>query len=238
MNYIPHIVVLALIFVMPAWDYFEAQRLKTSPDPRRRVKWYAKLIVVGVILVLLVTWAYGFREVAKIDARAFWIPAREAIRDGIVGLIAGLILVQVVVMFQIRNKPEARAKIQKQLQALAFMLPVTKVERVWFFVVSVIVGGICEEIVYRGFLIHYLMRSPLDLNVTLAIVVSSLIFGIAHIYQGVGGAIGSTILGIVFAVLFVMTGNLALPIFLHALIDVRVLLLIPEGASHAPSTEA
>jgi hypothetical protein len=35
-----------------------------------------------------------------------------------------------------------------------------------------------------------------------------------------------------------MTGNLALPIFLHALIDVRVLLLIPEGTSFAPSTEA
>jgi uncharacterized protein len=237
MNLIPHIVVLALIFVMPVWDYFEAQRLKTSPDPQRRVKWYAKLLVMGAVLAGAVSWAYGFHEVATIGVSASWMPAREAIRDAIVGLIAGLILLQVVVMLQIRNKPQARAKIEKQLQSLAFMLPVTRVERVWFFVVSVFVGGICEEIVYRGFLIHYLMRSPLDLNVTAAIVVSSLIFGIAHIYQGIGGVIGSAILGVVFAVLFVMTGNLALPIFLHALIDARVLLLISEGENFAPAAK-
>ncbi len=237
MRYIPHIVVLALIFVMPAWDYFEAQRLKTSSDPQRRVKWYAKLLVVGVALALLVIWRNGLREVATIDARAPWISANAAIRGAIVGLIAALILLQVVVMFQIRNKPEARAKIAKGLDTLSFMLPVTRDERVWFFLVSVIVGGVCEEIIYRGFLIHYLMSAPAKLNVTLAIAVASLIFGIAHIYQGAGGAIGSTILGIVFAVLFVMTGNLALPIFLHALIDVRVLWLIPKGTSLAPARE-
>ncbi len=238
MNLIPHIVVLALIFVMPVWDYLEARRLKTSADPQRRVRWYAKLLVVGAVLAAAVVWAYGFHAVATIDVRAPWVADSAALRDAIIGLIAGLILLQVVVMLQIRNKPEARAKIQKQLETLAFMLPVTRVERVWFFVVSVFVGGICEEIVYRGFLIHYLMRAPLSMNVTVAVVVSSLIFGIAHIYQGVGGAIGSTVLGIVFAVLFVMTGNLALPIFLHALIDVRVLLLIPEGKSFAPAAQA
>jgi uncharacterized protein len=238
MAYVPHIVVLALIFVMPAWDYFEAQRLKTSPDPQRRVKWYVKLIVVGVALALVVIWQNGLREVTTINARAPWLPASAPIRTAIVGLITALILMQVVVMFQIRNKPEARAKIAKGLESLSFMLPVTRDERVWFLLVSVVVGGVCEEIIYRGFLIHYLMGAPAGLNVTLAIVVASLIFGIAHIYQGVGGAIGSTILGIVFSVLFVMTGNILLPVVLHALIDARILLILPEGVSFAPAPES
>jgi len=237
MRYIPHIVVFALIFVMPVWDYFESIRLKTSPDPRKRVKWYVKLVIVSWLLTLLLIWLVGFQNVVTIGTRASWMPTREGVRDFIVGLLAAVILLQVVALLRVRNKPEVRAKIAKALQSLYFMLPVTRDERVLFFFVS-LTAGICEEAIYRGFLIHYLMGAPGSLNVTLAMVVSSVIFGIAHIYQGVRGTIGSAILGFIFALLFVMTGNLALPMLLHALIDARVLLMIPEGMNLAPTAEA
>ena len=237
MRYIPHIVVFALIFVMPVWDYFESIHLKTSPDPRKRVKWYVKLVIVSWLLTLLLIWLVGFQNVVTIGTRASWMPTREGVRDFIVGLLAAVILLQVVALLRVRNKPEVRAKIAKALQSLYFMLPVTRDERVLFFFVS-LTAGICEEAIYRGFLIHYLMGAPGSLNVTLAMVVSSVIFGIAHIYQGVRGTIGSAILGFIFALLFVMTGNLALPMLLHALIDARVLLMIPEGMNLAPTAEA
>ena len=237
MRYVPHIVVFALIFVMPVWDYFESIRLKTSPDPRKRVKWYVKLVIVSWLLTLLLIWLVGFQNVVTIGTRASWMPTREGVRDFIVGLLAAVILLQVVALLRVRNKPEVRAKIAKALQSLYFMLPVTRDERVLFFFVS-LTAGICEEAIYRGFLIHYLMGAPGSLNVTLAMVVSSVIFGIAHIYQGVRGTIGSAILGFIFALLFVMTGNLALPMLLHALIDARVLLMIPEGMNLAPTAEA
>lgn len=237
MRYIPHIVVFALIFVMPAWDYFESVRLKTNPDPRRRVKWYAKLVLFSWLLTFLLIWAVGIRNVMTIGTRAGWMPAREGVRDFIVGLLAAVILVQLAAVLKMRTKPELREKIAKALQFLYFMLPVTREERIWFFFVS-LTAGICEEAIYRGFLINYLMGAPANLNVTLAMVVSSLIFGMGHIYQGVKGAIGSSVLGFIFALLFVMTGNLALPMLLHALIDARVLLMIPEGMNLAPTAEA
>jgi membrane protease YdiL (CAAX protease family) len=237
MRYIPHIVVLALIFVMPAWDYFESVRLKTSADPRKRVKWYTKLVVFSWLLTFLVIWAAGFRNVMTIGTRAAWMPAREGVRDLIVVLLAAVILIQVAAVLKLRTRPELREKIAKAMQPLYFMLPVTRAERIWFFFVS-LTAGICEEAIYRGFLINYLMGAPTNLNVTLATVVSSLIFGMAHIYQGVRGAIGSSILGLIFALLFVMTGNLALPMLLHALIDARVLLMVPEGMDLAPRAEA
>jgi membrane protease YdiL (CAAX protease family) len=233
MRYIPHIVVLALIFVMPAWDYFESVRLKTSADPRKRVKWYTKLVVFSWLLTFLVIWAAGFRNVMTIGTRAAWMPAREGVRDLIVVLLAAVILIQVAAVLKLRTRPELREKIAKAMQPLYFMLPVTRAERIWFFFVS-LTAGICEEAIYRGFLINYLMGAPTNLNVTLATVVSSLIFGMAHIYQGVRGAIGSSILGLIFALLFVMTGNLALPMLLHALIDARVLLMVSEGMDLAP----
>ena len=136
-------------------------------------------------------------------------------------------------LLKLRGNSEARGKLMKAMAALWFILPVTREERRWFFVVS-ITAGVCEEVVYRGFLIHYLMGAPAGIGVTLAVVVSSVIFGIGHIYQGVRGAIGTAILGFVFAVLFVVTGNLAAPILLHAAIDARVLLMIPEGLDLAP----
>lgn len=237
MRYIPHIVVLALIFVMPAWDYFESVRLKTSADPRKRVKWYTKLVVFSWLLTFLVIWAAGFRNVMTIGTRAAWMPAREGVRDLIVVLLAAVILIQVAAVLKLRTRPELREKIAKAMQPLYFMLPVTRAERIWFFFVS-LTAGICEEAIYRGFLINYLMGAPTNLNVTLATVVSSLIFGMAHIYQGVRGAIGSSILGLIFALLFVMTGNLALPMLLHALIDARVLLMVSEGMDLAPRAGA
>jgi uncharacterized protein len=236
MRYIPHIVVLALIFVMPVWDYFESMRLKTSADPRKRVKWYVKILLVSWLLTLLLVWLIGFQNVMTIGTRAAWMPAREGVRDLIVGLIAALILVQVVALLRVRSKPEVRAKIAKALRSLYFMLPVTREERVFFFFVS-LTAGICEETIYRGFLIHYFMGAPANLNVTLAMVASSVIFGLGHIYQGARGAVGSAVLGFIFALLFVMTGNLALPMFLHALIDARILLLVTEGVSLAPPAE-
>jgi CAAX protease family protein len=237
MRYIPHIVVLALIFVMPAWDYFESVRLKTSADPRKRVKWYTKLVVFSWLLTFLVIWAAGFRNVMTIGTRAAWMPAREGVRDLIVVLLAAVILIQVAAVLKLRTRPELREKIANAMQLLYFMLPVTRAERIWFFFVS-LTAGICEEAIYRGFLINYLMGAPTNLNVTLAMVVSSLIFGMAHIYQGVRGAIGSSILGFIFALLFVMTGNLALPMLLHALIDARVLLMVSEGMDLAPRAGA
>jgi membrane protease YdiL (CAAX protease family) len=237
MRYIPHIVVLALIFVMPAWDYFESVRLKTSSDPRKRVKWYRKLVAFSWLLTFLVIWAVGFRNVMTIGTRAAWMPAREGVRDFIVGLLAAVILIQVAAVLKLRTRPELREKIAKAMQPLYFMLPVTREERSWFFFVS-LSAGICEETIYRGFLINYLMGAPTNLNVTLAIVVSSLIFGMGHIYQGVRGAFGSSVLGFIFALLFVMTGNLALPMLLHALIDARVLLMVSEGMDLAPRAEA
>ena len=238
MAYIPHIVVLALIFVMPAWDAIETRRLKANADPRKRLKWYRKLIVASWVLALLVTWTSGGRRnVGTIEARAPWLPTGEAARDFVVGLLVAVVVAQTLVLFQLRKKPEAQARIAKALASLYFILPVTREERRWYFIVS-ITAGICEEVVYRGFLIHYLMGAPANPSVTLAVVISSLIFGIGHIYQGVRGAIGTAILGLVFAALFVITGNLALPILLHAAIDARILLMLPEGLDLAPTAEA
>jgi membrane protease YdiL (CAAX protease family) len=144
------------------------------------------------------------------------------------GLTAGLLIVIMVPAVLALRSEKIRAKAGKAAKRLAFLLPSAGEERQWWWVVC-ITAGICEEVVYRGFLLHYLHAEPFHFNLTWALVVSSVIFGIGHLYQGVAGAVQTVVIGFVLGALFVMTGNLLLPIVLHAVMDLRVLAMLPEG---------
>ena len=60
-----------------------------------------------------------------------------------------------------------------------------------------------------------------------AVTISLLLFGALHLYQGVAGIVGTTIIGALMMALYVISGSIAAPIVLHALIDLRSLVLIP-----------
>jgi len=59
-----------------------------------------------------------------------------------------------------------------------------------------------------------------------ALILSSCVFGFAHLYQGAAGIVQTTILGAIFGLIFIVTGSLLLPMILHALIDLRILLIL------------
>ncbi len=88
-------------------------------------------------------------------------------------------------------------------------------------------AGICEEVLYRGLLIA-LAVDLLGLSVLGAAILAVAIFAVAHVYQGLSGMLGTGLLGAVLAALYVTTGSLLLPIIVHALIDLRGLVLVPS----------
>ena len=53
-----------------------------------------------------------------------------------------------------------------------------------------------------------------------AVIVSSVAFGLGHSYQGANGATRAGLVGLVFAVFYVVTGSIWLPIIAHALLDI------------------
>ena len=88
-----------------------------------------------------------------------------------------------------------------------------------------------EEIVFRGFLIPRLSPLHLPGNAgrawALGIILSSLLFGLAHSYQGAGGAILSGVIGAVLGVGFVLgKRNLWRTIIAHGLFDSVSLVLL------------
>ena len=91
-------------------------------------------------------------------------------------------------------------------------------------------AAICEEIVFRGFLIGRLEAAfggPSRLATGAAVLLSSVVFGAAHAYQGPTGIIITGVLGFVFAVVYVSGGrNLWLNIVAHGTYDTLSLALV------------
>ncbi|WP_157778386.1 CPBP family intramembrane glutamic endopeptidase [Massilia violaceinigra] len=73
----------------------------------------------------------------------------------------------------------------------------------------VVLGPVVEEIVFRGFILRRLCEKY---RLSVAIVVSSLMFGIVHFDQGF---LGSFVNGIIYAIVAVRFASLYAPIFVH-----------------------
>jgi len=98
----------------------------------------------------------------------------------------------------------------------AFLLPSNPLELFLWFGVSV-AAGVCEEIVYRGYLQRQLWA--LSGNLPLAIALQSLIFGVAHLYQGWRPALITAVFGLAFGLLAAWRKSIIPGAIAHSLID-------------------
>lgn len=86
-----------------------------------------------------------------------------------------------------------------------------------------------EEILFRGFLMTEISKflGTGALAMVFNILITSIIFGLAHWYQGKSGLISTAVIGAVISVIFVFSGfNLWLVILIHGFIDTAALYLI------------
>jgi len=98
---------------------------------------------------------------------------------------------------------------------------------IWTFV------AFSEEVLFHGFLMSQLVKllgtSFLGLAVNLLLV--SIVFGLAHAYQGRSGTWSTSIIGVCLGACYILSGyNLWLPILMHGTIDTVELVLMSRGA--------
>jgi membrane protease YdiL (CAAX protease family) len=90
-----------------------------------------------------------------------------------------------------------------------------------------------EEIIFRGYMMGEIAELIGTSKVALAVnvIVSSVLFGLAHWYQGKSGALSTGMIGAVLGILFITSEfNLWLPILTHGFIDTIGLFLIYVNA--------
>ena len=99
-----------------------------------------------------------------------------------------------------------------------------------FLLVSVwVLVAFLEEIIFRGYMMGDIAELIGTSKPALAVnlILTSVLFGLAHWYQGKSGALSTGIVGVVLGILFIASGfNLWLPILTHGFIDTLGLFLI------------
>ena len=98
------------------------------------------------------------------------------------------------------------------------LLPVTADEKKLWNYVS-LTAGVTEEIIYRGFLIFAFSHLFPGFPIWLVILSASVLFGLAHTYQGITGVVKTTIVGVLFSILYIGLGSIVPIILLHFLLD-------------------
>ncbi len=112
-------------------------------------------------------------------------------------------------------RPERLARLMRRVAHVDPLFPATPAEHRQGMAVS-ITAGLCEELIYRGFVLWYanVLGGPV-----VAVIASSLVFGLGHLYQGGSHVLRTGALGVVFALLALGTDSLWPGIVVHAVAD-------------------
>jgi len=86
------------------------------------------------------------------------------------------------------------------------------------FVLLSMTAGICEEFIYRGYVCGTLFH--VHAPVWAVLLVSSVLFGLAHAYQGRGGVLGTLLLGTIFGLTRILYDSLVPVVLWHVTVDV------------------
>ncbi len=237
------LLVFYLALVVPLLGPRRYQRFlqRVASNPALRVRLYSLMLVAQCFLVIIVAVVILLSAVplSTIGLRIpnyGWLQALDAppITSWLFTLfllvMLGLLLFVGAIVGERRLQRPQQIGTLNQLLRLKEFLPHTALERRLWLGVS-IGAGVSEEITYRGFLTWYILQIGnifgLQLSFLLALALSTIIFSLAHSYQGWRGIVITVLLGYIFAFFYAVTDSLLLSMVFHILIDARIALLSP-----------
>ena len=228
------VVVTLLIWRAATRERREYQQFKRMRSTAARQKVMRKWLIESVLImgglsavVLLAAWEYV--PTVLRDAQQ-WAPiaaSREfffetSLGKGLaIGAVIGGLLALVLPFILLRNtSPDEVPK----LGDIGALLPRTRGELPYGAGLSVS-AGVFEELLFRLALPALLFG--IGLNGPLSFVAATVLFGCLHLYQKAVGVLFATLLGAIFAYLYLVSGSILLPIVVHTLVDLRSLVLLP-----------
>jgi membrane protease YdiL (CAAX protease family) len=184
-----------------------------SVSTTERFSLYASTIAFQWAMVALVAWrAWAHRFTAT--ELGLVIDGRSGVLFG--GIVGGGVLAALQ-WLNLRRMGRLPAASRGLLQSLAARIfPQSRVEMLPFFALA-LTAGICEEFLYRGFAMGAFLRAGLP--IWEVVLISSFLFGLAHLYQGYGGAAGATLLGALFGAARMSYHSLVPVIIWHSAVD-------------------
>jgi membrane protease YdiL (CAAX protease family) len=111
--------------------------------------------------------------------------------------------------------------LQTNTDALAEQIKIAPLTTLGLLLAGALVAPVCEEVFFRGFLLPGIARS---MPIWVAVVVSSLLFGVAHV--DLGSFVPLVVIGLLLGVVRWKTRSLWPSVFLHTLNNVAALLAL------------
>ncbi|MGB7727128.1 MAG: type II CAAX endopeptidase family protein [Candidatus Acidiferrum sp.] len=210
------LILLVLGVLIPWRGRLRLQHLLHLPvvDTKEKLALYGSTIAFQWMLMGLVAWRAFARGLTSADLglahRMGW------------GLVVwsgvGTLLLGAFQWFNLRRVGRMTGAIPDFMRKLAErVLPHGSVEFVPYCALAV-TAGVCEEFLYRGFVMGALTRA--GVYPWAVIVISSVLFGLAHSYQGRSGVVGTTLMGVLFGIARLAFRSLFPVMIWHSAVDI------------------
>jgi len=191
---------------------FKAAAKAGVPDARRNA--YRRTIIgqwaiTAVAIALWIRAGRSWTQLRLAPSGSFGV----IVSLGFVALVSALVAQQVRAIR--RTTPEARVALRSKLEYVEYLMPHTRREFRWFSALCA-TAGICEELLFRGYLLWLLNAY---VGTAAAALLGVVIFGALHIYQGPKGAMKAAFAGGVMTGMVLITGWLLPAMVFHALVD-------------------
>ncbi len=213
-----HLLVFAILVGLPVRAFFSMRALQAADSSqlvalRRRIWTNAILsqwVLAGCVIALTVIHARGWASLLLVlKANA-----------GLLGVLVGVATMTSLVIRQrgsITTDPAVRERVRERLANVKRLLPASRAEYALFAVLAC-TAGICEELLFRGYLFWY---GSQFLPVLWAAALQAVLFGVAHFYQGPRGIVLTGLAGVFFTAAVFVTGSIWPAMLIHALMDLN-----------------
>lgn len=210
------LIFFVLAVILPWRGRARLKKLLAMPQvgTTERLALYASTIAFQWIAVAVVAWrasAHGY------TAAALGLTIHDRTRTAVAAIV-GAAAIATLQWLNLRRMGRVPVKARGFLQTIAErILPSSTLELLPYLALA-ITAGICEEFLYRGFAMAVLTHA--GLQVWAVVLFSSVLFGLAHLYQGRGGLASTLVIGLVLGTGRIAYDSLVPVIFWHTAVDV------------------
>jgi uncharacterized protein len=179
-----------------------------------RLTLYASTIAFQWVAVAVVAWrarAHGF------TASQLGLATHDRTKI-LIAAIVGAATIASLQWLNLRRVGKIPAESRGPIQAMAErILPQSVVELLPYLALA-ITAGLCEEFLYRGFAMG--VFTQIGFRAWASVLVSSVLFGVAHSYQGRGGIVMTLLIGLILGTSRIVYDSLVPAVFWHSAVDV------------------
>jgi membrane protease YdiL (CAAX protease family) len=223
------ILILIVLGVLVPWrGAVRIRRLLAQPalTPSQRLSLYASTIAFQWLIVAVISWRASSRH---LNPNELGLVVSGTLRTFLMALIltALLCLNQWASLRRIARVPADRRGFLFRFTEK--IMPQTSTET-FVFVALACSAGLSEEFAYRGFVFAVFSRAFADSTfpASIAMVVSSAWFAMAHLYQGRRGMLTTFVVGLLFSGIRIWSGNLVPAVAGHIGVDLVAGLYAPR----------